>query len=207
MTLVSTCGTPAAASLPVEDRALVVQVLATSLAGTRAALGAAHSLCLDLNLDVQVVLFVPLVVPYPLPLEHPTISTTIMAERFRELAEDLLMNIVIRVCCCRPHSAALMPLLSRDAVILIGGRTRRWWPTSEQRVAASLAREGYRPLFVAAPAASRSEKRELSAYLRDWFRPALVTSGSPQCGIGLQQASRSHPRGSRSEPLRQEECR
>jgi hypothetical protein len=154
MTLVSTWRTQAAVGLPIEDRALVVQVLATSLGGTSAALGAAHSLGLDLDLDVQVVLWVPLVVPYPLPLEHPTIPPTIVGERFRKLAEDSGMNVVIRVCLCRPHSVALTSMLSRDAVILIGGRTRRWWPTPEQRVAASLAREGYRALFVAAPATS-----------------------------------------------------
>ena len=53
---------------------------------------------------------------------------------------------VIAVVGDRP--ADLAPLLPRDAVVIVGGPTRRWWPTSEQRTAATLARLGCRVIFV-----------------------------------------------------------
>jgi hypothetical protein len=124
-----------------------VFILATTMQGTRAALRAAGSYAHGLG--ARIVLLVPHVVPYVQTLEHPADPVTFAADRFRALAREIGVDVMIRICLCRPHSAALIALIPRDAAILIGGRTRRWWPTHEQRLTSTLTRTGRRVMFVA----------------------------------------------------------
>jgi hypothetical protein len=128
-------------------RSLKVQVVATSFGGTRAALATAQTLAA--GLDARVVVFVPYVMPYGEVLDHPTIKPSFIGDRFARLADELSFEVEVRVCVCRSWPEALATELSHDAVIVIGGASRRWWPTCEQRLAASLVRDGYNALFVA----------------------------------------------------------
>jgi hypothetical protein len=130
-----------------EAQSLRVQVIATSFGGTRAALATAQTLAA--GLDARVVVFVPYVVPYGEALDHPTIKPAFIGDRFARLADELSFEVEVRVCVCRSWPNALATELSRDAVIVIGGASRRWWPTCEQRLAASLVSDGYNALFVA----------------------------------------------------------
>jgi len=114
--------------------------------GTRAALAAADAHAQGLG--ARIVLLVPQVVPYAQTLEHPADSVTFAADRFRALVDELRSDVTIRVGLCRPQDATLEALIPRDAVVLVGGRTRRWWPTPEQRAAAALTRAGHGVLFV-----------------------------------------------------------
>jgi len=139
----STSAAPAASRLQ-----LPVYVLATSSDGTRTALAAARSHARDLN--ARIVMLVPHVVPYARSIEHPVVSPDFVADRFRSLARELSLEVSIHVCLCRPQDAALAPLVPEDAVILLGGRARRWWRTREQRLAHALRRAGHRVLFVQA---------------------------------------------------------
>lgn len=139
-------GDASVSASPADSLPLSVYVLATSASGTRAALRAASSYAR--GLDACIVLLVPHVVPYAQALEHPADSVDFVADRFRELAVEIGVDVSIRVCLCRPQSAALAPLIPRDGAILIGGRTRRWWPTHEQRLARTLMKTGRRVLFV-----------------------------------------------------------
>jgi hypothetical protein len=125
---------------------LSVYVLATSTQGTRAALQAAGTYAQ--GLDARLVMLVPHVVPYAQALEHPADPVAFTASRFRALAEQLGIDVTIRVCFCRSHSAALAPLIPPHAAVLVGGRTRRWWPTREQRVANALTSAGRSVLFI-----------------------------------------------------------
>jgi len=127
---------------------LNLYILATSTRGTRAALQSAGA-CAR-GLDAQIVLLVPHVVPYAQTLEHPADSVKVVANRYRSLACELGVDVTVRVCLCRPHSAALTPLVPGDAAVLIGGRTRHWWPTREQRLARRLMESGRHVLFVPA---------------------------------------------------------
>jgi hypothetical protein len=129
-----------------EPRDLAVYVVATTPGGTVAALEGARKFAAGFTL--RVTLLVPYVVPYQLPLERPADSLAFTAERFRQLVEPLAVDVLVRVCICRPHSATLALLLPRDAVILVGGRYRRWRATREQRLAKALARDGRLVLFV-----------------------------------------------------------
>jgi hypothetical protein len=126
---------------------MLVYVLATSTRGTRSALRAAGSYAK--GLDAHVVLLVPHVVPYAQTLEHPADSVKFAANRFRALAHETGIDVIVRICLCRPQCVALIPLIPRDAAVLIGGRARRWWPTREQRLARTLTKTGRRVLFVA----------------------------------------------------------
>ena len=130
-------------------KSLKVQVVATTVDGTRAALVAARTMAAGLGARIDVV--VPHVVPYGEAIEHPTIAPTFVGRRIQALADQLSMDVDVRVCVCRTHTAALTQWLVRDAVVLVGGRRRRGWPTREQRLAVSLAEHGYNALFVAEP--------------------------------------------------------
>jgi hypothetical protein len=125
---------------------LAVYVVATTFSGTRAALDAARNFAA--GFDLRITLLVPHVVPYQQPLDHPADSLAFIAERFRRLAEPLETDVAVHVCLCRSHNATLAPLLPHGAIVLVGGRCRRWWSTREQRVAATLTDAGHRVLFV-----------------------------------------------------------
>jgi hypothetical protein len=135
--------------LPGGEGRLQVYVVATTLPLTRIALRAADGYAHGFG--VRIVLLVPRVVPYPELLAHRPDATGIIADRFRQTAEELGIEASIRVCVCRPHSAALTDLLPEDTIVVVGGRSRRWWHTREQRLARALARDGRRVLLVPGP--------------------------------------------------------
>jgi hypothetical protein len=124
-----------------------VQVIATSVGGTRVALQAARQLAADLT--AHVVVFVPLVLPYGEALDRPTVKLESIGARHARLADDMAFDVEIRVCVCRSWTAELGSVLSPEAPIVVGGSTRRWFPTREQSLAASLVRKGYEVLFIA----------------------------------------------------------
>jgi hypothetical protein len=129
---------------------MTLQILGTGLDGTRAALAAARTMAS--GLDARVVVLVPHVVPYGEALAHPTVKPALVGARYATLADELSIEADIRICVCRSWSADLATLLSRDAPVVVGGDTRRWFPTREQRLAASLVGKGYDVLLVAASA-------------------------------------------------------
>ena len=132
-------------------RLLSIYVVATTPTGTRAALAAAQAHAR--GLAARIVLLVPHVVPYAQALEHPADPTAFPADRYRGLAEELGIDVAIRICLCRGRDA-VASLIPHDAVVLLGGRRRRWWPTREERAAGTLTKAGYRVLFVAARSAA-----------------------------------------------------
>jgi hypothetical protein len=131
---------------PDRTRALTLCVLATTEAGTRAALRAAG--VLGAGLDPLVLLFVPRPVPYQEPLEAPSASSAVATRRLRALAEQSALNVQLRVCLCRPDGASLATVFPREATVLVGGSSRRWLPTREQRLARRLTADGRRVLFI-----------------------------------------------------------
>ena len=125
---------------------LALSVIATTEAGTRAALFAADDL--GFGLAPRIILWVPHVVPYAQPLDHPADDVTFTAARFRTLAEEIAADVFVRVCVCRSDAAGLEAVLPRGAVVLVGGARRRWWQTREQRLAERLAAHGYSVLYI-----------------------------------------------------------
>jgi hypothetical protein len=112
----------------------------TDLAETLAALRAAARLAVDLRSHIFLV--VPQVVPYPAPIEAPPISTAFPVRHFRTVADDLPIDLHVRVYICRNRRTVLAAALRPRSLIVIAGR-RSWWPTRKQRLAAELARLGH----------------------------------------------------------------
>jgi hypothetical protein len=124
-----------------------IYVVATTLEGTRAAIAAASAVAEGSGTGA--VLFVPWVVPYVEPLDRPSDSVAFGVRNFRRLAEESGIPVTVRVCLCRSSSAAIAAMLPGDSVVVVGGPSRQWWPSREQRLAARLSRSGRRVLFVA----------------------------------------------------------
>jgi hypothetical protein len=123
-----------------------IHVVATTPSGTRAALAATATF--GAGLATRTTLLVPYVVPYVQESDPPAELLAFALDRFRRLAREIGEQIEVQICVCRPHDATLAPLLSRDTTVLVGGKSRRYWPTRAQRLAADLAQNHYPVLFV-----------------------------------------------------------
>jgi hypothetical protein len=117
-----------------------VFVLFTSANRTMKALESARSLANTLCLSI-VVLATP-VVPYPLQLEEPQVPFNFKIRNFAETAKQYPENISVVACHCRDRMQALKQILPPDSHVLVGIR-KRWWPTSDERLARDLGRAGY----------------------------------------------------------------
>ncbi|HVB37577.1 MAG TPA: hypothetical protein VND92_03535 [Vicinamibacterales bacterium] len=104
-------------------------VLATTPDGTVHALRAAKDLAED-----RVTVLVPC-------RAAGTLQITAAHEHYRLLAAREGVTASIHVCVCR-RPGDLLRLLDGEASVVIGGRQRRVWPTTEQRLARRLARRG-----------------------------------------------------------------
>ena len=102
---------PAATLSTTSDSHLIIHIIATTESGTRVALETGRALARDL--DPRIILLVPHVVPYPQELDDSDGASATVAERFALLTESMAANIVVVVCKCRPHAAALVPFTSR----------------------------------------------------------------------------------------------
>lgn len=123
----------------------LLQVIATSDEGTRAALGKARSLATRLQPD-RIVLLVPCV-DASTPLERGAGANDAIVEGYRRLASQAGVQVAVRLCACSGLTEAVRWLLPQGSTIVIGGRRRWWWPTEEQRIADLLSRTGYTTFF------------------------------------------------------------
>lgn len=128
------------------SKRLRVYVAATTPEGTRCALRAAERLAA--GLDPRIIILVPHVVSYVVPLDVPTEDPTVLIDEYRALASDVGVDAAVRLCLCRRPIDVFKTLLGDQATIVIGGRRGRWWPSTAQRTARRLRREGYDVVFV-----------------------------------------------------------
>jgi hypothetical protein len=139
---------------PIAEQArLSVYVVYTSMAATRAALGAASRLTIARDARIRVILL--RVIPFPLPLDNPPISARFDQERILASLNNGSDDASLLICYCRDQLEALLRLLKShlqpfgsNSVIVIAGKKRRWFPTSEQRLAGRLEEAGHRVVFV-----------------------------------------------------------
>src|SRR5262245_42191988 len=123
----------------------MLQVIATSDEGTRAALGQARNLAVRLKPD-RIVLLVPRV-DQSSPLERGPDENAAIVDGYHRLANQAGLQIVVRLCACSGLTEAARWLLPQGSTVVIGGRRRWWWPTEEQRIADLLSRNGYTTFF------------------------------------------------------------
>jgi len=117
-----------------------ISVVFTSVESTLSALREAGRLASSLGGHITLV--VPQIVPYPLPLDAPPVEAVTTASRFRTVAAGSSVDTTVRVYMCRDPEAAVLTALAPHSLVVIGG-WKRWWPTSEKRLAGKLRRAGH----------------------------------------------------------------
>ena len=127
---------------------LNISVIFTSVEGTLVALKEAGNLA-D-RLGAKITLVVTQIVPYPLPLTSPPVLLDWSERRFRTIAEDSKVETRVNLYLCRDRVEMLKTALRPSSVVVLGGR-KRWWPTSEGRLANVLRRAGHEVIFAALP--------------------------------------------------------
>ena len=134
---------PTSAAVPTQ-----VQVIATTEAGTRAALIEARQLARRLHL-ANMVLLVPRVASAIASVEAPDVDTA-MVEWYRRIASLCGVDVIVRLCVCGTLREVFQWMLPRGCVVVVGGQRRWWWPTREQRIADVLKKTGHVIVFAEA---------------------------------------------------------
>ena len=91
------------------------------------------------------------VVPYPLPIKSPPVPTEILEESLTELSNRQPLDTSATLYLCRDKTDAIRGALKPESLVVISTR-RRWWRTSEERLARRLMQDGHRVLLIQAPA-------------------------------------------------------
>jgi hypothetical protein len=151
-----------------------VHVIATSLEGTREALEAATTLARGLS--ARVVVFVRRAAPSMHSLPEDRDQTAEAA--LKRLTNSYTPRPNVLSCVCE-QTVDIVQLFQPPGLVVIGGETRWWWPTAEQRLARALTRFGCHVTFVHVP---RSE----------FVSPLVTTSRAP----ALQAYRHEENRGS-----------
>ena len=139
-----------------------VQVIATTLTGTRAALATAVPLAAGCS--ARLVLLVPRIIPFPAQLEQePEVTVDFFARRYRALVEAYGASARIQICVCRKLDELVNRLLDRNDTVVIGGPAGYWLTSPEERFASRIARRVARVVFVptAADVPERAPAREV----------------------------------------------
>ena len=125
-------------------------MVATTVEGTRSALGAAVPLARGLSTGLVIV--VPRIVTNAAELTDRTESTELMAKRYQEMARALDCEAAIEICVGVGIRGLLESLSATRAPIVVGGPVGRWLTSSEERFANRLVLAGCQVIFVASGA-------------------------------------------------------
>ena len=120
-------------------------VVATTLAGTRAAMRAATALVTGVEPRLHVIAARQM--SPERPFDQQSASARAYAQAIMELPETMSAHVKVLPCVCR-RLTDVAQLLTPRTVVVIGGRSRWWWASREQRLAHTLTAEGYHVLFV-----------------------------------------------------------
>ena len=129
-----------------DDRKLDLNVIYTTVRATRATLEAAVQYAREL--DAHIVIVAAQVVPYPLPLEEPPVLLEFTENALWSMAAEQPVETMVEIYLCRDRRETLREILQPESPVMIAGKSRRWWPGSEQRLAEALRRDGHRVIFL-----------------------------------------------------------
>jgi hypothetical protein len=124
---------------------LLVNVLATTHDGTRCALDVAKRLIGDL--DAQVVLLLPRLASPSGGFDPASQERNTLVDEHRRLAADVGVHVKVLFCVCHRFDDVVHQMLGRSSLLIVGGKTRTWWPTREERLVSRLSAEGYPVVF------------------------------------------------------------
>ena len=133
-------GIPPKPEIEEREERLNISVIFTSVEWTLTALKRAGALAASLG--ARITLLVPQVVPYPLPLESPPVLIDWNEQRFRMIASESPVETTVRIYLCRDRLETLAFVLRPASIVIVGCR-RKWWPTSEARLARKLRKSGH----------------------------------------------------------------
>jgi hypothetical protein len=131
---------PARLTAESSESRLNVVVVFTSVDATVEALQKAGNLAESLG--AQITLVVPQIIPFPLPLTSPPVLLDFQEKRFREIASKSPVDVLVQLYLCRDARVTLNKVLHPHSLIVVGSR-KKWWPTSEARLARELKRAGH----------------------------------------------------------------
>lgn len=123
-----------------------INVVFTTTDDTLEAVRVASELGRAMGAELKVVHFRS--VPVPLSLEHPAGVSPIETDAFIRLVRAEGMDARVRVFLCRSAESAIPMAFRRDAMIVVGGRRRHWWPTAAERLRRQLEAAGCFVVFV-----------------------------------------------------------
>jgi hypothetical protein len=142
--LTPTAGPRATAPTGEAPSRLQVAVVFTSPAATIGALHRAGALADRLSARIELV--VPQVVPFALPIASPPVLLEFSERQFVEIAKETPVETAVQIYLCRDRLDTLLSVLKPGSLVVIGGR-KRWWPTSEWRLARSLSHAGHEVIY------------------------------------------------------------
>jgi len=126
------------------EKGLEVFVIFTDATGTLAALQMADGLTQELEAHIR--LLMPYEVPYTLPLTKPAVPMEFLEGQVRGLASKTRLEVAAHIYLCRDKRHTLECLLRPHSLIVVGGKIR-WWPTSAQKLAQVLQKDGHHVIF------------------------------------------------------------
>ena len=94
------------------------------------------------GLDAELTLVAVQVVPFPCPLSRPTVDPNHLERRLLAIARTSSLCTRILVVRARDREAGFSKMLPPGSLVLLATK-RRWWRTTEERLARSLARAGH----------------------------------------------------------------
>jgi hypothetical protein len=124
---------------------LPVFVIFTSIDRTLKALEKACEVAKPLQTRIEIL--VVQTVPYLLPLDDPSVPLEFIVKRLEEATAQFPEQIKISAYLCRDLLEALKRVLNRNCPVVIG-IGKKWWPTSDERLARKLRRAGYDVVLV-----------------------------------------------------------
>ena len=117
-----------------------VYVPYTTAVLTKAALNAAVALSRSLNAHISLVAVE--VVPFPLLLDKPAISPGFLQKELKAVARDVELSVDAHVVIARDREVAYDRAIPPGSLVVLATR-KRWWPTSQAKLARLLARAGH----------------------------------------------------------------
>lgn len=127
------------------DRCFRIAVIWTDSVETETALRAATELSVGLHATIDVI--VAQVVPYPLSLAEPPVPPSFTLGRLGNIPNATKMESRLRVYLCRDVIEALVSILERYSVVVVGSR-KRWLWTRPKQLAKTLRRKGFPVILV-----------------------------------------------------------
>jgi hypothetical protein len=125
----------------------LIQVIATTIEGTSAALTTAVPLAKGCDAALEIV--VPLIRSSAAEIERPNESTDLLVRRYRRIATALGADPDVRVCTSVGRDELVARIYATQSRVVIGGPAGRWLTSPEERFAGRLARAGCIVVFVA----------------------------------------------------------